>query len=1188
MPLEGQADPEVDPELQDNSGSGDDDVVILDKGEDGPSGVRPRPPASRQRRRGRALDESDEDEGDSSEDGNAAYVAGPSRAGRAAAAKGRSAVERAHGVGNAAAAAGRQASGRLRRASVTPEPLGCVASAEEELEDDVGEGAAGAAGPAATPGSAKDIPGRSGGLRPPKQRQRLTVEELKRRAQRKLESVFEGDEPAAGLDAEGGTEDGDDDEEEDALAADLAAAARGGGAYGTGAATRARGGRERRRQRLPTHPGLQGEGGQDFEEAYFLDDHESEGEDAGCGPEPNHGRVRGGRGGGRREDEYDEDDSFIDDGEEEEQPPDERDWEEEQADEAEGGGAPPSPARAARCSAGAGGMGSPPVAPRTNSDDLEQFRLWVTRMLCELLHMQLGDGDENELARQRMDEDNAIRRFTEDLKSAKYEVQSFHWVKAATELGLLSSLERFPVLRIDGMPAHEFYGEEGARAVRERALAEDDYNMGDDGEPMHCTICNSHRTHRIHNITLGGMPMDESGTRLQEAGEQEEEDEEDEEQENEEPQGRRGRGRGRGVRQAAKRPKKPTRRFYAGGSCLDRVVLYHALCHFKRVLRSALKRRVKYVLERELRAYDAWQPGDVLPDETRGAAMLHVLENQKKFLEAIFCRYKDLLSAATRKQLSENSRKKDTFRPGAMVANIMWKLHWTEDGYEPDIRGVPTEGEDEEEEEEEEGDEGKEEGEEGDEEDHHGDGDGNNEVPEDREDLDPGPDGEGSLPSGRGVAAPADTRNGGGSGRDYHGKDDNGVPGADVGCSGAGARGPSAATARRRQTRIIESDDDEHETAAGSSGPGATAATVALLARRQPSAAPQSANASAGGAAANVLGAPSAEELRQATKRRRQEAAAAAAAEAARAAEAAAAAAATAAAAAVEAARAAAALANDSPSAPSARASSGARSRQTKITELLTPRRLQLEPQGRRAPSQPPASAGGSASAGAKNGTPPLEVVDLVDSSGDEGQEKSGRGVGCGAGAPETQAAMAAATQAASAGPCGAAVGDGLPDDGLPDDGLPGALTAEKGLGEGHGWAATQALGTQATQALGTASAAEPLPETVHEAAMKEETEEQADEEDGAGARLPAEEQSAHGAGPAALLPGWADEYTGPDRGAGVDPEPLECPAVKSEPVEGLGAGVTAEAEAEAGRFEAVKAEAASLEAQDRMEVDYD
>lgn len=52
--------------------------------------------------------------------------------------------------------------------------------------------------------------------------------------------------------------------------------------------------------------------------------------------------------------------------------------------------------------------------------------------------------------------------------------------------------------------------------------------------------------------------------------------------------------------------KRRAREFLAGGMCGERVVLFHALCHFKRWLRAALKKRLKYLLRQHQHLCARW------------------------------------------------------------------------------------------------------------------------------------------------------------------------------------------------------------------------------------------------------------------------------------------------------------------------------------------------------------------------------------------------------------------------------------------------------------------------------------------------------------------------------------------------------------------------------------------------------
>ncbi|GIL91989.1 hypothetical protein Vretifemale_19665, partial [Volvox reticuliferus] len=475
--------------------------------------------------------------------------------------------------------------------------------------------------------------------RPVKQRKAITLTELRERARQKLDGTFG---------VEGGANDGDEVEEEEQLCG-------------------------RRRQRLQ-HPGLQDDCDAELAAHAMFDADEAALEDeieprTGCNPHR------------RPAIEEDDDDSFINDGEiEVGEASSEEEEEVEEVDEE------PRMRGSGGCAAVRSfvGLRSPPVAAQVYTDQVENFKSWVTPMICRLLQLRLVAEDEYELEQEQMNQQARASRFENALIAARKRTMSYSWVHAVTKLGLDRVLERYPILLIDDMAPGQFYGVAGTRAVQEeiaretqmpgrsqpykiRRCALDDYDLDglDDEDVPRCDICHAHRTHRLHTLSLQGDPADVNGDSDDSGAAGPLKASEDEEKKGE------------------------TREFLAGGMCCDRIVLYHALCHFKRWLLASLKKRLKDLLRNHLRRR---APDGMWPDEVRSEVMVQMLRNSDKYLTDMYGRCKELLDAEQKLYITQNSRGKEgRFMPGRLVAEVMSDVHQSIDGYESDISGIPEE-----------------------------------------------------------------------------------------------------------------------------------------------------------------------------------------------------------------------------------------------------------------------------------------------------------------------------------------------------------------------------------------------------------------------------------------------------------------------------------------------------------------
>ncbi len=118
-----------------------------------------------------------------------------------------------------------------------------------------------------------------------------------------------------------------------------------------------------------------------------------------------------------------------------------------------------------------------------------------------------------------------------------------------------------------------------------------------------------HSNHVSHTIRLEGAPLDGGAGEVSDSEQEEEEGEEDEDEvDDEEGAGDEGeedevedeneaKEEDEGVQTRPQGQDSP-RVFLAGGMCLERVALYHALVHFERRLEAGLRRKVKHVLRR--------------------------------------------------------------------------------------------------------------------------------------------------------------------------------------------------------------------------------------------------------------------------------------------------------------------------------------------------------------------------------------------------------------------------------------------------------------------------------------------------------------------------------------------------------------------------------------------------------------
>ncbi|GLI60333.1 hypothetical protein VaNZ11_002452, partial [Volvox africanus] len=466
--------------------------------------------------------------------------------------------------------------------------------------------------------------------RPVKQRKALTLAELRERARQKLEGTF----------GTQGASDGDDMDEVEQS-------------------------RNRRRHRLQ-HPGLQDDFDAELAAHAMFDADEAALEDE---TEP---KARDNS--QRRAATEEEDDSFINDEEVEEDAISESEVgeEEEELRTRGSGGCAPKVLR------------SPPVAAQLNIDQVENFKSWVTPMICDLLQLRLVAENEYELEQEQRNQEARRSRFENALCAARKRTMSYSWVHAVTKLGLNRALERYPILLVDDTPLSQFYGLAGTRAVQEEITREtqmsgrsqpyrirrclpDDYDLdGLTDDIPRCDICHAHRTHRLHTLSLKGDPVNING------------DNDD------------GGNAGALTTQEGE-GKTETREFLAGGMCCDRIVLYHSLCHFKRWLLASLKKRLKHLLQNHLRRRG---PDGLWPDEVRAEVMLQMLRNSDKYLTAMYCKCKELLDAEQKLYISQNSgRKEGRFMPGRLVAEVMSDVHQSIDGYESDISGIPEEDE---------------------------------------------------------------------------------------------------------------------------------------------------------------------------------------------------------------------------------------------------------------------------------------------------------------------------------------------------------------------------------------------------------------------------------------------------------------------------------------------------------------
>ncbi|GIL65640.1 hypothetical protein Vafri_19220, partial [Volvox africanus] len=460
------------------------------------------------------------------------------------------------------------------------------------------------------------------GRRPVKQRKALTLAELREKARQKLEGTFG---------TQVGASDGDETDEVEQS-------------------------RSRRRHRLQ-HPGLQDDCDAELAAHVMFDADEAALEDE---TEPNgRGNLQ------RRAATEEEDDSFINDGEVEEDAISGDEVEEEEEPRTRSSG----DCAAARASEV---LRSPPVAAQLDIDQVENFKSWVTPMICDLLHLRLVAENECELEQERRNQKARTSRFENALCAARKRTMSYSWVHAVTKLGLNRALERYPILLIDDTPLSQFYGLTGTRAVQEEIAREmqmpgrsQPYLDGLNDDISRCDICHAHRTHRLHTLSLKGDPIDFNG------------DNDD--------------GGTTGVTTPEDEGKRETREFLAGGMCCDRIVLYHALCHFKRWLLASIKKRLKHLLQNHLRRRG---PDGMWPDGVRSEVMLQMLRNSDKYLTAMYCRCKELLDAEQKLYISQSSgRKEGRFMPGRQVAEVMSDVHQSIDGYESDISGIPEEDE---------------------------------------------------------------------------------------------------------------------------------------------------------------------------------------------------------------------------------------------------------------------------------------------------------------------------------------------------------------------------------------------------------------------------------------------------------------------------------------------------------------
>ncbi|PNH07734.1 hypothetical protein TSOC_005763 [Tetrabaena socialis] len=663
---------------------------------------------------------------------------------------------------------------RLCRVSLVPRAgpgldggSGGAGGGEGELEDSDADadGAAAAVGAGGTGNAGPDEPaGRGTRRRACQPRAALSPWVLRRRVQQRLQSATKGVGPINLAGSDDDAADGGDGRDDAADSGDGepglhgafgAAGAHGTGAYGTGACGDG-GGAGRRRVRQLMHPGLLpgGEAGADVEVAALLGgggavtrSHQAGVAAAGAA------RGGGNDGEGSPDEGESDDDSFIDDGPLQEEEGSASDEEDVEAEARRGGKKRQrQPGEAAGAVGGGGvGLGPPvPIAGHIDPDPLNNFRTWLIGLLAELLGLRLGaEGDDpKEKEQLRLNRSAAARSST----------VSFHWVTADNKLGLRRLLQRYPGMLIGGRPPWKHYGGRGGAAAREDALGggeEEEEDSDTDEERRRCSIC-QRRDHWLHPLQLLGAPVDVGDRRDADAA--------------------------------------PPPLLWAGSHCCDRVLLYHALCHLKERLRSALKKRLKHVLRWRLHAYDSRPPGGeafMLPNSVREAAFKWVMDNDDKFLTAMWCRYKDLVDAATALSFTENKRKR--VRPGYRVAKAIRKLHDSVDGAESDIEGVPQV--EEEEGEEEEGQEEEEEGEEGEED------EGGTEEEEE------GEDGNAAEAEGGGkeekTSGSVGARGCGGGG---DGDNDSG----DTGGGGGGGGGGHPSRRRRcRRSRVVSEDGED-------------------------------------------------------------------------------------------------------------------------------------------------------------------------------------------------------------------------------------------------------------------------------------------------------------------------------------------------------------------------------------------